>query len=450
MNEGVFMEKDMTSGSSLKLILWFSLPVLLGNIFQQFYNMVDAIIVGRYLGEDALAAVGSTGSIMFLVLYFAIGIAQGFGVMVAQAYGSKDYSLLKHYVALSLMLTFLISIVITGSTVTTSRNMLVFMKTPSNILDMAHSYVTIIFWGIGVTMFYNAAASILRGIGDSKTPLYFLIFSSLLNIILDYCLIRFFHMGVNGAAYATVLAQGISAVLSFIYMFWKFEILRTKRKDYYFDKQGISDLMKIGIPMALNYSITAIGTMILQTAVNIFGSSVVASFTASMKVEQLSTQTMPTLGTTMSTYCGQNLGARKYERIYDGMRKSFFISIILAGIAALICVFGGGTMVRLFLSKPTTDVLSYATTYLRTISIFFFFLSILFLYRTALQGLGRGIVPMIGGFLELVGRVIVIAFFLDSQGYRAVCLASPAAWILAGIPNMIAYLVWKKRHKKTP
>ena len=208
--------------------------------------------------------------------------------------------------------------------------------------------------------------------------------------------------------------------------------------------------MKIGIPMALNYSITAIGTMILQSAVNIFGSSVVASFTAAMKVEQLSTQPMPTLGTTMSTYCGQNLGAGEYERIYDGMRKAFFISILLTILAALICVFGGGSMMKLFLSNPTAEVTSYATRYLKTISVFFFFLSILFLYRTALQGLGNGIVPMIGGFLELVGRVIVIYFFLDSWGYRAVCLASPAAWVLAGIPNMAAYLIWKNRTKKTP
>ena len=207
------------------------------------------------MGEDALAAVGSTGSIMFLVLYFAIGISQGFGVMVAQAYGSKNYKLLKHYVALSLMLTFLISVVVTALTVTTSRSMLIFMKTPANILDMADSYVKIIFWGIMVTMFYNSVSSILRGIGDSKTPLYFLIFSSLLNIFLDYTFIRFFHMGADGAAYATVLAQGISAVLSLIYMFWKFEILRTTRGDYYFDRQGVWDLMKIGIPMALNYSI---------------------------------------------------------------------------------------------------------------------------------------------------------------------------------------------------
>ena len=244
-----------------------------------------------------------------------------------------------------------------------------------------------------------------------------------------------------------VLAQGISAVLCFAYMFWRFKILRTHRSDYYFDKQGVWDLMRIGLPMALNFSITAVGTMILQSAVNAFGSSVVASFTAAMKVEQLSTQPMPTLSTTMSTYCGQNLGAGKYERIYDGMKKAFFISLVLTGFAAVVCVFFGRAIVGLFLTAPTEEVLSYATVYLRTISVFFFFLSILYLYRTSLQGLGKGMVPMIGGILELVGRLAVIMLFAKDYGYPAVCLASPVAWIFAGIPNMAAYLLWKRRTK---
>lgn len=439
------MAKDMTTGKPLKLILLFSLPVLLGNLFQQFYNMADAIIVGRLLGEDALAAVGATGSIMFLVLFFAIGIAQGFGVLISQAYGAKDIPLLKHYVALSLLLTVIISVIMTAITVPASDWMLTIMKTPENIFDMSLSYVRIIFWGILITMMYNVTSSILRGIGDSKTPLYFLVLSSVLNIILDYCFIKYFHMGVNGAAYATVLAQGVSAALCLIYMFRKFEILRTARTDYYPDGKSIWNLMQVGIPMALNYSVTAIGTMILQTAVNVFGSSVVAACTAAMKVEQLSTQTMPSLGTTLSTYCGQNLGAGKLDRIYEGMRKSFFLCLILTALSAVICICAGKPLVRLFLSEPSDTIMDYAYQYLVAVSIFFFFLAILFVYRMALQGLGHGLVPMIGGFLELIGRLVVIAFLLDSLGYTAVCLAGPAAWILAGVPNMVAYFVWKKK-----
>lgn len=442
------MEKNMTTGNSMKLILWFSLPVLIGNVFQQFYNMVDTIIVGQFLGEDALAAVGSTGSILFFIMYFAIGISQGFGVMVAQAYGSRDFKRLKHYVALSLLLTLVISVIMTALTVTTSRQILILMKTPKNILDMADAYLYIYFWGIPVVMLYNTVSSILRGIGDSKTPLYFLVFSSVLNIVLDYSFIRFLHMGTDGAALATVISQCIAAVVSIVYMFYKFEILRTSREDYYFDAKGSFELLKIGIPMALNYSITAFGTMLLQTAVNIFGSSVVAAFTAGIKVEQLATQTMPSLATTMSTYCGQNLGAKEYNRIYDGMHKAFYISLVLTGITALICTYGGKYLIQLFLSDPSDEIISYATQYLTTISVFFFFLAILYLYRTALQGLGRSFVPMLGGVLELIGRAVVLAFFLDAGGYTAVCLASPAAWVFAGILNMADYLIWKHRTKK--
>ena len=339
INQGVqIMTKDMTMGSPLRMILLFSVPVLLGNIFQQFYNMVDTIIVGQYLGEDALAAVGSTGCLMFLVLGFANGIAQGFGVMVSHAFGAKDFKLLKHYVALSLILTAIVSLLLTIPTVAASRQFLILMKTPDNILGLADSYIKVIFAGILLTMSYNVAAGILRGIGDSKTPLYFLILSSFLNIVLDLFLIVVVKLGTAGAAYATIIAQGVSALLCFIYMFRKFDILKTSREDYYLDGYGVFNMLSIGIPMALNYSITAIGTMILQGAVNIFGSSVVAAFTAASKVENLSTQTMPTLGTAIATYCGQNLGAGKYKRIYEGMRKGFFICIFISLAASAICV----------------------------------------------------------------------------------------------------------------
>lgn len=313
------MRKDMMIGNPMKIILLFSIPVLLGNLFQQFYNMVDTVIVGQYLGEDALAAVGSTGCIMFLVLGFANGIAQGFGVMVSHAFGAKDFKRLQHYVALSLMLTAIVSAVLSVITVIGSRQLLLWLNTPENIVGLADSYIRVIFGGILCTMAYNVASGILRGIGDSKTPLYFLIFSSALNIVLDIFLIVVVKMGTAGAAYATVISQGVAAVLCFIVMFRKHDILRTSREDYYWDNQGILRMLSIGIPMALNYSITAIGTMILQSAVNVFGSSTVAAFTAASKVSSIATQTFPTLGTAMATYCGQNLGAGKYKRIYQGM-----------------------------------------------------------------------------------------------------------------------------------
>ena len=424
------MTKDMTTGNPLKLILFFSLPVLFGNLFQQFYSMVDTIIVGQFLGEDALAAVGATGSIMFLVLGFASGLAQGFGVMVSQAFGAKDESRLKHIVALSFLLTIIISVVLTALTVTTSRELLIFMNTPDNILDMADSYIRVIFWGIITSMMYNVVSGILRGVGDSKTPLYFLLFSSALNIVLDLFCIVTLKLNVAGAAYATVISQGISAVLCLIYMYRK------------------SQMMGLGIPMALNYSLIAVGSMILQSAVNVFGSSAVAAFTAASKVEQISTQPMPALGTTMSTYCGQNLGAGKYERIFDGMKKAFGIALGTVAIAAFICTVFGRSIVSLFLSEPTEAIYSYATQYLNTISCFFFFLALIYLYRTSLQGLGKGIMPMVSGIFEMICRVGVVWLLLNPYGYWSVRLASPVAWIGAGVPLMISYLVWKNRKKK--
>ncbi len=442
------MTKDMTTGNPWKIIIFFSIPVLLGNLFQQFYNMADAVIVGQFLGEDALAAVGSTGSIMFLVLGFAMGIAQGFGVLISHAFGARDESRLKHYVAVSLILGLAVSLLITALTITESRNLLLFMKTPENILDMANDYITIIYGGIAATMAFNISASILRGVGDSKTPLYFLIFASFLNILLDLFYIVVLHSGPEGAAWATIIAQGISALLCFFYMFARIDLLKLQRKDFYFDWKSIRDLLSVGIPMSVNYSVTAVGVMILQGAVNVFGSSVVASYTAASKVENLATQTMPALGTTMATYCGQNLGARKYERIFDGMRKGFLLVLVISLLGTVITAGFGKYIVCLFLKNPSDTVLEYAVAYLNTVSFFFIPLAMIFLYRSSLQGLDQTFVPVMSGVLELVCRVFVIALFLEPFGYQAVCYTNPAAWAATGILLLFTYLFWKQKARR--
>ncbi len=443
------MTKDMTTGNPLKLIILFSIPVLLGNIFQQFYNMVDTIIVGRFLGEDALAAVGSTGSIVFLVIGFATGIAQGFGVMISHAFGAKDIKRLKHYVAVSLILGALISVVLTILTTSYSKQLLSFMNTPENIFSMANDYIFIIYLGLPITMFFNISSAILRGVGDSKTPLYFLIVASALNIILDLFFIITLKMGPEGAAYATVIAQAVAAILCFIYMFRKFDILKIHKSDFYLDFRSSRDMLSIGVPMAINYSVTAVGVMVLQSAVNVFGSSVVASYTAAAKVEQLTTQPMPTLGTTMATYCGQNLGAGKTERIFDGMKKGLWIALLLAVFGALVSIFLGEFIVCWFLSEPTASVISYAMQYLKTISCFYIPLSLIYLYRNALQGLNRGFIPMISGIFETICRVAIVLIMIKPFGYWTVCFASPAAWVGAGVPLAITYAIWKKKMQKS-
>lgn len=443
------MTKDLTTGSPMKIFIMFSIPILLGNLFQQLYNMVDTIIVGQYLGEEALAAVGTTGCLMFLVLGFANGIAQGFGVMIAQAFGAGNHKQLRHFVALIVVLTILVSLILSLPTTIFSKNLLMLLNVPDNILAMADSYIKVIFAGLILTMAYNVEAGILRGVGDSKTPLYFLLLASVLNIILDFVLIVFAKMGTAGAAYATVIGQGVSAVLCFIYMHVKFPLLRLSREDFYYDWDNSKKLLSLGIPMAINYSITAIGTMILQAAINVFGSSVVASYTAASKIINLTTQTMPSLGTTSATYCGQNLGAGKYDRIYKGMRCGFILCAIVGVFGAVISLIAEPWMISMFIPNPTAEAMGYAHTYLVRACTCMIPLAWIFVYRSAMQGLNQALVPMLCGTVELVSRFLVIAIVSKPFGYSGVCWTDPVCWLVTGVMVLAAYLLWEKKFKRS-
>lgn len=442
------MTKDMTTGHPLKLILLFTIPVMIGNIVQQLYNMADAVIVGRFLGADALAAVGAVGSLMFLTLGFANGIAQGFGVAVSHAFGAKDGRLLKHYVAVSLILTGVISIILTVPCLLMCKTLLVWLNTPADIFQMSEDYLRIIFLGIGCTMAYNVAAGILRGIGDSKTPLYFLIFSSVLNIFLDLYMIVVLKLGTAGAAYATVIAQGVSAILCFLYMFGKFEILRTGKEDYYLDFESVKKMLSIGIPMAVNYAITALGLTAMQSAVNMFGSVVVAAYTAASKVYALAMQIPLSFGMTMATYCGQNLGAKSYERIFKGVRYAFLLSFVIAAVEACACVWGGPFAVRLFIDQPSAEILGYAMEYLKIVCWFYVPLTWIFIYRNSLQGLDKGFIPMVSGLLEFLARYVTVKLFAGQYGFTAVCFADPVTWISTSLLLMVTYYWWSYRKKK--
>ena len=443
------MTKDLTTGSPMKIFIMFSIPILLGNLFQQLYNMVDTIIVGQYLGEEALAAVGTTGCLMFLVLGFANGISQGFGVMIAQDFGAGNHKQLRHFVALIVVLTILVSLILSLPTTIFSKNLLMLLNVPDNILAMADSYIKVIFAGLILTMAYNVEAGILRGVGDSKTPLYFLLLASVLNIILDFVLIVFAKMGTAGAAYATVIGQGVSAVLCFIYMYVKFPLLRLSREDFYYDWDNSKKLLSLGIPMAINYSITAIGTMILQAAINVFGSSVVASYTAASKIINLTTQTMPSLGTTSATYCGQNLGAGKYDRIYKGMRCGFILCAIVGILGAVISLAAEPWMIAMFIPNPTAEAMGYAHTYLVRACTCMIPLAWIFVYRSAMQGLNQALVPMLCGTVELVSRFLVIAIVSKPFGYSGVCWTDPICWLVTGVMVLVAYLLWERRFKRS-
>ncbi len=445
---GITMVKDMTSGSPAKLILAFSIPLLIGNIFQQLYSMVDTIIVGRFLGVQALAAVGSTGSLSFLVLGFVMGITSGFSVLVAQRFGAGDERGLRHYVAMSVYLGLIISAILTALTIYLTKPMLGLMNTPDDIFEDAAVYIIIIFAGILPTMFYNLLAGVLRALGDSKTPLYFLIISSVLNIVLDLFFIVNLHSGVAGAAYATVISQAVSAVLCLIYMMKRFPILKFHKEELPFSFQSAFRLMQVGIPMALQFSITAVGTMILQGAINSFGSTVVGAYTAACKAEQLATQPMVTFGATMASYTGQNLGAGRMDRIRKGVNSCIIISCIFCILGSLVVVFGGGFLVSLFITGDQPEVMAYAREYLNTIAVFFIPLGLIFIYRNTLQGMGDGFMPMMAGVAELAMRAFVAFYLAGKLGYLGICLAGPIAWLGADVPLMITYYIRMHKIKK--
>ena len=433
------MTKDMTTGNPVKLILLFSIPLLIGNIFQQFYSMVDTIIVGRFIGVDALAAVGSTGSMSFLINGFVVGLTSGFAVLVSQKFGAKDEEGLKKAVASALVLALIATGIVTLVSVLLAKPMLHLMNTPDNIIDDANAYIIIIYAGTIATVVYNIIAGILRALGDSKTPLYFLIVASILNIVLDIVFIVNFSMGVAGAAWATIISQGVSGLLCIIYTYKKYKILRLKKEDFKVKSRVYKKHLKIGIPMALQFSITAIGIMTVQGALNVFGSSAIAAYTAASKVLQIVMQPAITFGVTMATYCGQNLGAKNYIRIKEGVKKCTEISVITSIIAGIILVFGGKFFVGLFIENPDASILAYAQECLNYSAIFFIPLGLIFIYRNALQGMGESFVPMMAGAFELIARAVV-AFTLPSFiGYTGICLADPVAWLSSAIPLGIYY-----------
>lgn len=436
------MTNDMTTGNPVKLILLFSIPLLIGNIFQQFYNMVDTIIVGRFIGVEALAAVGTTSSMVFLVNGFVMGLTSGFAVLISQKYGAKDEVGVKEAVASSIILSIIATILVTFISVLSAKPLLTLMNTPSNILKDASTYIIILYAGNIAIIFYNMMAAILRALGDSKTPLYFLIVSSVLNIILDLVLIINFKMGVAGAAYATVISQGVSAILCVIYTYKRYKILRLKKDDFKVKKKYYRKHLKVGIPMALQFSITSIGIMTVQSAINIFGSTVIASYAASSKVLQLVMQPATTLGVTMATYCGQNIGAKRYDRIKEGVKKCVQISIITSMISAIILIFLGKYFVMMFVSNPDAEILSYAQQVLNISAIFFIPLGLIFVYRNALQGIGDSFIPMMAGVYELVARDIVAFTLPKVLEFMGICLADPVAWFAAVIP--LAYTYYKR------
>lgn len=437
------MEKDLTRGNTLKLIIMFCIPLVGGAIFQQLYNLVDTIIVGRFVGVDALAAVGSTGSLNFLIIGFTLGLTAGFGIPIAQAFGAKKMDVMLNRVANAVYLCIIATIILTLLTHFFTKDLLVLMQTPSNIMRDSYQYISVIFYGMFCTLAYNMLASISRALGDSQTPLIFLIVSSVINVVLDLVMIINFQMGVAGAAYATVIAQGISAVLCFFYMKKKYPILRFNKEARQWNNEEVKKLVNVAVPMALQYSITAVGTVILQAAVNSLGSDKVAAITAGQKIQMFFTQPMDMMGATMATFCGQNLGAKKMDRIFKGIKESLLLVVGYGVLAFVFMFFCGKYLALLFVSANETAIISDTTLFLTCNSIFYFVLGILFVSRNVIQGLGKSALTMLAGLAELVARCFVALALVGTFGYQAICFANPIAWfaaILILIPTLVVLL----------
>lgn len=449
LDEKKSLVKDMTQGDPIKLILFFSIPIIVGNIFQQFYSMVDAIIVGRYVGSDALAAVGSTGSLVFTTLGFSLGLTIGFSIIISQKYGANDLEGVRKVIAMSMYLSLIFAVFMTVFGVIFAKPVLQMLNTPADILDFATSYLQFMFAGSTGLIFYNLFSCMLRAVGDSKTPLLFLILASILNVLLDLLFVITIPMGTAGVGLATTLAQTISAIACAVYAWKKHDILRMTKEDFVWDSAVVMHLLKFGTQSAFQTSVTGIGIVIVQVAVNGFGTIAVAAYTSASKIQLLVIQPLISIGNAMSTYCAQNLGARKFDRIHDGVHKSLILVAIFVGIAVICCYGFGDTLTTMFVGEEELEVIDLSYAYLKLICPFYSILGLLFVYRSSLHGIGNALLPMISGFLELLMRFVATLIFPVWLGFAGgVPYVEVSAWVGATLLLVIGYYWQMKMYFK--
>lgn len=437
-------EQDMLSGNAMKSIIIFSLPIMLSSLLQYNYSLVDNIIVGRYVSTDALAAVGNVGAINSFVIGAAFGLTSGFTIPVAHAFGAKDKRRVSHYSGSSVTVAAVIGIFIVAVALLLSRPLLKLIKTPDEIIDLSQRYVNVLYLGIPFQMLSNNFTAISRAVGESKKPLYFFMISVGVNFVLDLLFVKQFGWGVEGAAWATLVSEIIAAVLTGIYVFRCNENVKITAADLKPDFKTMWEQIKLGIPVSLQFTITAIGSMCMQTAINGFGANVIAGFTAAGRVENLTNIPMSGLGVATQTFVGQNYGAKNYRRITDSVRNIFILDLFVSVAMSTTLYFIGPPMVRLFMTENNDAIMSAAKEYILATAQCYSMVAILFVLRNTLQGLGFTYSNMIAGAGEFFGRIAVAFVFTPLIGFKAVCYAAPAAWLLADIPLAIIYL---KKHK---
>ena len=425
------MLKDMTNGSPSRHILGFAVPMLFGMLFQQFYNLVDTIIVGKTLGVEALAGVGATGSINFMIIGFCMGVCNGFVIPVAQCFGAKKPADLRKYVFNGYICSIVFAIVLTLASVIFCRRILIIMNTPADIIDHAYNYIVVIFIGIPTVFLYNMVSGVIRSLGDSKTPVVFLVLSSIINVVLDFFLILVCKMGVAGAGWATVTSQLISGLTCLIYMYKKYDILKGDKSERVLDRRFITNLCMNGVPMGLQYSITAIGSTILQAAVNTLGSTYVAAMTAGSKMFNFTCCPFDALGSTMATYAGQNVGAAKIKRLGQGVRSAMIIGSVYSVLSLIALYFTTDYIALLFVNASETTIIALTRQFILASACFYIPLTGVNVVRFCIQGMGFSVFAISAGILEMIGRAFAAIILIPNIGFMGACLASPIAWIAA-------------------
>lgn len=439
------MAKSMTKGSPVKLILQFSLPMLLGNILQQAYNMIDAVIVGRILGENAIGAVGASGSVQFLVFGFCIGTCAGFGIPMAKYFGANQPDRLRSTIFHSYLLTGIFAVVLTVLTSLLCGNIIDMMKVTSTMYKDAYTYLLIIFLGIPFTLFYNLLASVLRAVGDSRTPFIFLAVSAILNIILDVVFIVVIPLGCAGAGLATVIAQACSGIACFVFIQKKYPLLKLSKDICRFKAYALKELMVMGVPMGLQFSITAIGSMVMQSANNSLEDVYISAYAVTSKLKQLAMCPFEAIATGISVFSGQNLGAGNPDRVKKGIIQGTVINAVYGIIIGVVLIFSGRTLSMMFLDSSNTEILDACGEYMKCVGYFYWTLGILFACRMSVQGIGYSGMAIFSGVLEMFARIFVSRKFVPEYGFTAICYTDQAAWIVAALYCTVVCIICVKK-----
>ncbi|WP_026652592.1 MATE family efflux transporter [Butyrivibrio proteoclasticus] len=444
-NEAV---KDLTVGNPMGLIFRFALSLFWGMLFQQLYNIIDKAIVSWFLGTEAYSGMGSTGAINFLIMGFCMGVCNGFAIPVAQRFGAKDYKSMRKFVTHAIMLCSAFALVMTVLVSVFCRQILVAMKTPDSLLDYAYQYIIVIFLGIPVTYMYNLLSGIIRALGDSKHPVQYLIIASIINIGLDLLFIIPFKWGIMGAALATVIAQLAAGIMCLVFIIRKIDILKLSKEDWEIDKWHFAILCNMGIPMGLQYSITAIGSVILQTAINGVGPDAVTAVTTGGMVGMFFCIPFDALGSTMATYGGQNVGAKKLDHLSQGLVAAIKLGCGYAVLAFIVLYFFGRNFAMLFLDASEVKCLDDAHLFVIYNSMFYVPLALVNIVRFLIQGMGFSMFAVIAGIMEMIGRTAVAVLLVPKVGYVAICFASPVAWVLADAFLIPAFIIVRNKLRK--